>query len=510
MKIKTLALAATSLLALSACDDTTNTLGTSIIDGKDLLNISADTFGITTQSVTANSILARNSIGYLGQVVDPETGDEITGNYTVKFHTLSDFSIYNDTTFTTIDSVSQGKSVKTTYTFTMVRDAQGKVFADSCSLDVYYKGFYGDSTALMKLTAYELSTPLSESALYMSDFDPETAGMVRTNGLKITKSYTLLDLSLSDKARQSSNYSPHVHIPLNQTYTDKSNISYNNIGTYVLYQYQKNPNWFHQDYRFAKNVLPGFYMKHQSGTGSMMNVLSTYLYIYYHMKVHKQVVNEIHPALSSASDYTYNAVASFASTDEVTQHTKITNSTNTIKQLVADQSCTYLKTPAGIFTEITLPVEAIMQGHEKDSLSTAKIVLPRLNNQVHSKFAFGTPKTLLLVPKDSLENFFKNNQVPNYITSYTASFNSSDNSYTFNNVSGLIKAMHKCTNKNTNPQWNKAIVVPITLTTTTSSGTTTVIKAVNDMSLTNTRLVGGKQNTNTPLTISIIYSKFKQ
>ena len=35
MKIKTLALAATSLLALSACDDTTNTLGTSIIDGKD-------------------------------------------------------------------------------------------------------------------------------------------------------------------------------------------------------------------------------------------------------------------------------------------------------------------------------------------------------------------------------------------------------------------------------------------------------------------------------------------
>ena len=70
--------------------------------------------------------------------------------------------------------------------------------------------------------------------------------------------------------------------------------------------------------------------------------------------------------------------------------------------------------------------------------------------------------------------------------------------------------MHKCTNKNTNPQWNKAIVVPITLTTTTSSGTTTVIKAVNDMSLTNTRLVGGKQNTNTPLTISIIYSKFKQ
>jgi hypothetical protein len=50
-------------------------------------------------------------------------------------------------------------------------------------------------------------------------------------------------------------------------------------------------------------------------------------------------------------------------------------------QMAADQSCTYIKTPAGLFTTVTLPIEEIMRNHENDSISSAKMVIRRINNQ---------------------------------------------------------------------------------------------------------------------------------
>ena len=61
-------------LTLTACDDTTNELGTSLTDKMDQLNISTDTFEVSTRSIIADSVLSRNTTGYLGRVRDPETG----------------------------------------------------------------------------------------------------------------------------------------------------------------------------------------------------------------------------------------------------------------------------------------------------------------------------------------------------------------------------------------------------------------------------------------------------
>lgn len=76
--------------------------------------------------------------------------------------------------------------------------------------------------------------------------------------------------------------------------------------------------------------------------------------------------------------------------------------------MAADESCTYLKSPAGIFTEVTLPVEDIIRGHEKDTLNTATVMFPRINNvDENNAYNFDTPQTVLLLPKDSLKSFFE-------------------------------------------------------------------------------------------------------
>ena len=78
-----------------------------------------------------------------------------------------------------------------------------------------------------------------------------------------------------------------------------------------------------------------------------------------------------------------------------------------MQSLAEDNTCTYLRTPAGIFTELTLPVEEIFNGHENDTLNTAKIVLNQLNSKVDSEYALDNAERLLLVQKDSLFSFFE-------------------------------------------------------------------------------------------------------
>lgn len=198
-------------------------------------------------------------------------------------------------------------------------------------------------------------------------------------------------------------------------------------------------------------------------------------------------------------------------------------------ELAKDQSCTYLKTPAGIFTELTLPVEKIVSGHENDKIAGASLSIPRINsNAGNTEYAFDIPQNVLMIPKDSLYSFFENEEMYNNRNSYVASYSgkSSTNAYTFNNISGMITTMAAIEKSKRTANWNKVVLIPVTLTTTSSSTTnsssyyyyyyygsssstsTTVTKVSHDMSLTSTKLVKGTES-NSPLQLQVIYSHFK-
>ena len=90
-------------------------------------------------------------------------------------------------------------------------------------------------------------------------------------------------------------------------------------------------------------------------------------------------------------DTVYVGMSRFAATPEVLQNTYVEN--DGLAELIEhDTQCTYLKTPAGVFTEITLPVNEIYQGHLNDSISQAQFSLYRYNaaNQ-ESAFEFPRP-----------------------------------------------------------------------------------------------------------------------
>lgn len=511
MKLKTLAVMVMSALALTACDDTTDTIGGSLTRTDDLLNVSTDTFNVSTSSFMCDSVLSNSMYGYLGKIVDPETGDEITADFAAKFHTLSDLDVWRDGTDTSTDSSgyynSEYVALKTSSYILKVPKENGVIKADSTILTVFFTSFYGDSLAPMKVTAYEMDRPLDEATTYYSNFDPVKAGYIRKGGLKATKSYTLTDLSVSDSLRSDDDYVNNIRINLSQPYTDKKGNKYNNLGSYILQKFHEDSTALQNDYRFNTEVFPGLYLKHENGIGNMIKVLTAYLTVYYHYDV-TRTYHYTHDSTKVDKTITYKSPVYniFAVSPEVTQHTRISSSEKT-SQLASDNSCTYLKTPAGIYTEVTLPIDEIMQGHENDTINSAKLTFSRINDTNSSKYNFGAPQYVLMVAKDSINTFFENRELPNSSTSFYTSYSSTQNGYVFNNISGLVSNLYHKKDVN-NPNWNKVVLIPIEVTT--NSSTSAVTEVTNTFTPYTTRLIGGTENQRSPIKLTVVYSKYNK
>ena len=464
-------------IGMISCDDTTNTIGDSLIDNGDKLSITADTFSVASETMVAGRVIARSSTGYLGRMVDPETMTTVTGNLMSQFHVLSNYELPAK------DSI-------------MSRDANNEIIADSCDIRLYYSTYYGDSLSQMKMTTYELSKPVKEGESYYSDFDPEAQGYIRPaaqGGIAEKRSFTLTDYTEADSIRNRRNYNRNIIVRLNKQYKDKNGVTYNNYGTSLLRKSQQDPSAFRNPYRFLHEICPGFYFKVDGGSGSMAHIQLAQLNIYFKNKQNGKV-----------SEISTN----FVSTEEVLQLTNFSNDNTKLQQLANESGHTYLKTPAGLFTKLTLPMSDIMAGHTNDSINTAKVVLHRINNSSTSDYQFGIPHNVVMVPADSLQSFFANNRLPDNKTSFMATYNSKTNAYEFNNISGIVNLFSR---NRTMPAWGKVVVVPVELQSVTqgtgSSKKTVITKVSNDMGLSSTKLLGNT-STGKNIQISIIYGKF--
>lgn len=478
-------------LTFAACDDTTEGIGGSITNKIDNINISNSTFNVTTKSIVADSVLSRNNTGLIGKMKDPETGNYVKGDYMTQLSVLPTFSV------DTLDYIKQAN--------------KGSIEADSCYLLVSYNASYGDTIAPMKVTAYEMTKPMSENKEYYSNYDAFKEGWVRESNEHWSSNYNLSNTSDVKNFK----------IYLNKKY-EKDGKTYKNYGSYIMQTYAEHPEYFKTNYKFLHNVCPGFYIKNVGGTGNMAKIWNTELIFYWTR--HKTIKAKDGVTDSTAVSIGYNR---FDGTEEVLQLNKIENDTKNLEKLASQQNWTYLKSPAGIFTEVTLPIEDIMKGHEKDTLNTATISFPRLNNKDEDNpYNFATPSTILMVQKDSLRSFFEKSKLADNRTSYTASYSNTGsykNAYTFQNIANLVSAMYK--NKGKGENWNKVVLVPVNVITTTQGYTTVISKINHDMSLASTRLIVGTNDPNKdyttdkktgkkvasgPIRIKVIYSKFKE
>jgi hypothetical protein len=487
-KLMYMAMVALAAMAISSCNNDDLNIGQTLTDETDKLDINATSFNVTTRTIVADSVFTLNTNCYLGQVRDPETQADVKSEFTTQFHLLE--NVY----------ISPQEKILGRY--------NNMAAADSCDLILFLSSPFDtkDSLEAVKMRVSELRTPIEENQHFYSNYNPRTLGLINPNGLKVNKMFTYANLLDTDSARTSSSYWQNIRISLNAPFTDREGNTYNNYGTYLMQQYYNHPEYFRNSYAFTHNVCPGIFIEITDGLGFHSKVTNIGLRTYYRVQ----------------TDTTINsAVLMMAGTQEVLQTTLVTNDAAAMHRLAAETQHTYLKSPAGLFTEVTLPVDDIKRGHEGDSLLAAKISFLRLNNQSTDRRMFGIPQNILMVHKDSLKTFFEDAKSTDGRTSFLASYYSAKtvsgttvysttNSYTFDNISNIIthlwniKQQGLKTNPNwvaEHPNWDKVVLVPVT------SGTSGL---EHDMSLTSTRLVGGPDNPNDPIKIDVVYAMFKK
>lgn len=453
--------------AIAACDDNTSDMG--LISTTDGIHASGELYNVHSRSVALDSILGNTTKCYLGQITDPETGAEIRAEFLAQFQTMENYEL---------PPLAD-----------MVKDEEtGRVIADSVEVRLYYEKYYGDADNPMKVDVYELDTNnvIREDSLYYSNIKLETY-CIPGKAPIARKVFSATDYTVSDAVSGSSSYYPNIRVILPKEY-----------GSFILRKYYENPQFFASSYHFIRHVCPGFYFKMAGGYGTMMYLDVSTLNVYFRYKEKGEELT---------------GMSRFAATPEVIQSNRFTN--KNIESLLEEPHCTFLKTPAGICTELTLPVDDIYEGHANDSVSRAQLTLTRYNSFSQDSYAFGTPAQVLLVRKLDMKAFFEEKRVSDSRTSYTTSFDETYNTYTFNNICRLISFCHneKVSEARkagltpeawaaAHPDWNKVLLIPVTITTTSSGSEVSI---THDMGMNSIRLVGG----DTPIRMQVIYSKFQ-
>ena len=469
------------ILLLGSCTENTDTIGTTLTDTERTYSETAVTYPVTSKSVKSVNVFSRGRNGYLGQAKDLETDCYLTCNYMTQMRTIGKHQ-FPDVMSVNINPAKYDPSI----------ERWKQVEADSCWLELYILSSVGDSLTPMKVSVREMSEPYEEGVTYYVDFDPEALNMIRTGKGAVNSymTYTTSNHVFSDAERAKTNFANYISIGLNDSIYDKNDptVKYNNYGTYLMrkfYDPATHDNFLNQ-YKFTHSICPGFYIKHAGGIGNIATIYAARLVVAY-----VGVVNE-QPLYSA-----------FGGTEEVIQKSNLSQSDTELQELIDNNTCTYIKSPAGIWTELELPVEEIMNGHENDTLNTARIFIPRLNNEHMNDYAFKVPQTLLMIPTDSISDFFDNQKVANFRNTYLASYASKTNGYTFNNISILISNLYRKKQAgNVSANWNRVTLIPVETTYSTVSSTASQVltKVTHDMSMSSTRLIKDG------LKVSVIYS----
>lgn len=457
MKFKLLAAIALSA-ALYSCDDSTSGIG-DFVSNIDKIEAFSDSYPVTTRTyrLKEGEVYSRTNRAYLGKYTDPDFGE-----YKASF-------------------------------ITQINCPEGFEFPEhlkeitGASLELYYTGFYGDSLATLTVQVDKLSKVIEENDtdLFYTSYDP-TKYCDGINTLISKKSYAAVDNSVSDSLKNSSGYYPGIKIDLGQDFVN-----------YIRDKYNENKDYFKDSYSFINNVLSGFYVHTTQGDGSVVYIKDIWLRLSMDYYVERESTGAIDSLISGSSV--------LAASKEVLMSTRMENGYR-LEELEKEPGHTYLKTPAGLCTEVELPIDDIYQKHMNDTLNSVTLSIKKYRyagNEKDSKYAIGIPKNILMVRKGEMKEFFEKNKTYDNETSFLGTYDSNSNSYTFSKLNRLISHIFSEIKTGSNvTDRNTVMLIPVTTETDTEGN---VIGISHDMEVNAAKLFGGENGEK--LEIEVIYTK---
>jgi len=386
-----------------ACDDTIGRVGLGIQPEEDRISVFDTTVFVEARTIEVDSVYAKTNNGFLGELYDPSYGN-IKSSYICQY--------YPSVGFYKLDSIVDNK-------------------IDSVKLTISYYSFHGDSLAPMEVSVYPVVKSLDNH--YYSNAKPKD--YCDLNNPLAKYGYTARNYTVSDSLLNVAGYyhiSFQLPAKIGQDYLDK-----------VLNNELKTTEEF-------LNFFPGTYITNTFGTGSMLAVFMTDIKLYY---TYETMLKDVS---GNDSLVTRPSYAAWSATKEIIQINAFENK-NPDFLCEDNPDKTYIKSPAGVFTELTIPIKEIVKGIGAKKFSSVKLSLKAYpqdewtyafrfpgmtNSPVSLSDGTGTSgysAKLLLIEPDSVTNFFEMKKVADRQTSYTTQFEPSTYTYDFNNIANVVQ-----------------------------------------------------------------------
>ncbi|MDE6265920.1 MAG: DUF4270 domain-containing protein [Muribaculaceae bacterium] len=406
------------MFTATGCDDTTGTIGESLIQDK--MEIVMDsTFTITGRSVENHKIQSRTVTQLLGNI-DADGYGSLSSNYVTQFMSASNIDTVNVSS-ADIDSLQ-------------------------LVLNIPNGDFIGDSIVPMGLKVYPLVKQLP-SPIY-SDFDP--TGYYDPNTLLSNKIYTYSNVGENDTVQGYTSHYVYATLP-------------KSLAVDLFKAYKANPGNFAIPSLFVKNVFPGIYVETSYGSGRVIRIAQSSLRLHYRK----------HTTTSDGRDSTYAAIGFyFATKPEVVSNNIIRyNMAPQLNDLLAANK-NLIVAPAGRDIEIEFPTLRMMDFYRRNSgklsvLNTLSFAIPVEN--ITNDYGIAPPPTVMMILSKDKDKFFIDNELNDEVTSFIAQYDETNRCYVFSEMRNYIKEMLE--KENVTAEDYTFTITPVSLVTTTEAST---------------------------------------
>lgn len=373
------------LVVSNSCDRSSQ-VGSSIRPESDIVSVRIDSLPLQVETVALDSIYSRSTYTLLGELEDLNYG-AVRASYVSRVQHAPGFKFSHQPLEEKIDSVI---------------------------VSVAYMNVVGDTMAWNKVNVYEVQHPLPKSR-YSAHEAP------------YVKDAILLGSATHRAARTKS---IRVRVP-------------NEVGERFYNASKNNPEYFTTQEALEENLLRGLYVKASSGTGALYSVYATDLEIYYSYRFEGKT--------EAQKDTVYNKVGVevFSNTKNLYTHNLFEH--ERVNDLLSAQApYTYIKAPAGVVTKISLSRDALArvyahyQGKEQRDRWLVNSAAVTIESNLPEGFShLNPPMYLLLVPQDSLAQFFErpsNELIKSRLAFVSTIYNIAEKNYQFPNMATLVDA----------------------------------------------------------------------
>lgn len=479
MNLKTTVCSLIAVLFLISCDNETSALGGSLTPEGDVIYVSDDScFAVSRTIKAADSLLIMTSQCNLGRFTEQGSGATFQAGYMTQLNCMENLTL--------ADSVYGIGDHEFPQWFIDEVGDQKPYYAN---LSIYYSGYFGDPTNPIKIEVFPLSRMIDTETRYYPNVDPSEFCDTQAEPLA-SVTVSGLNLQDSDSLRSLRGYQPSITVPLPDSVAKTILEAYFNPAT---------RHYFQDAASFMENLCKGFYIRCSQGDGTMFYVDRTILGINF---------KYIGPDDDDEPSY-QSRMAEFQGNSEVMQLNCLKWSG--LEAELADNSCTWIRSPFGVITEITLPIDQMRDNEHV--LNQAQL---RISTAVtpSSQYKPSVPANLLLIRKDMMQDFFSRNSKADKTESFVATYSSKYGTYTYENIAAMVEKIYsdrrdwmeengadQTAYEQARPDWNKVVLIPVRANVDSRNN---AISYKLDIYMHQVKLLGGS----TPIKIKTIRTKF--